>query len=112
MDQCKTYVNDLLAYANSYKDDFSNQMYGAILTMGGSVAKHIGEFKNAMQGKSDTNNLIMAKQHFNYVDNLRKNNPDQYQQLLTFAKKYPSLDYDAQPQKLIGFFSKVPQTPS
>jgi hypothetical protein len=57
-----------------------------------------------MVGKTDPTNVIMAKEHFAMLQDMRKNQPEKYKKLVFFATIYPSIRFADQKTQLATFF--------
>jgi len=101
--RCSEYMNSVIEVINTAP----SAMYDSIVDAGGNVAKKIRTYADALQGKADSSNVVMESAHFKFVEGIRNTNPKIYQDLVNFAKKYPTLAYDDQPNALINFYAQV-----
>jgi hypothetical protein len=86
------------------KSDFSEKIYNSTNNLAIGVVGKMREYGDALAGKADSNTVTMLKQHFNMVEDLRKNNPSKYKKLVYFAFVYPTLSFDNQAKQLVSFF--------
>jgi len=78
-----------------------------VIDMSKSIQKKLREYSEVASFKTDPQYLSMEKKHFDFVQNLRKTNPEKYKSLVYFATVYPTLDIDDQRKAAISFFSAL-----
>jgi hypothetical protein len=101
--KCAAFVGSVYQIAS----DMPGQMYNSVVKAGGEVAKSLRGYTDALQGKGDPSNVVLAKVHFAFIEKIRNNEPEKYKALLAFANKYPSIPYDDQPMRLINLYKMI-----
>lgn len=82
------YINSMFENINYYSD----KMYNSVSEASGGLALKIRGFTEAMQGKGDPENVVVAEQHIKYINSL---NSEQYAILSKFATtSYPNMQYE------------------
>lgn len=83
--------------------NLSDSMYNSLTYAYGGIALSIRGFTDAMQGKSDPANVVIAEQHVKYIKSL---DSKQYETLLTYAVDiFPNLEYDRKKKETLSIFS-------
>lgn len=86
--QAFVHVNKRFEEAKAVIVTEASRMYDNTIDMTGTVAQRIQKFGDVMNGRNDVEYATVIKQHFDLFENVRKNKPELYTQVLLVAQKY------------------------
>lgn len=89
-------------------------MYDASIDATRKLAAKVGEYADAMSGRSsgndtDTQGLMIEKKHRTFLDDLRKRDMPSYRRLLDLAVKLADMQPDQQAATLVAYFAPPAQ---
>jgi hypothetical protein len=83
--------------------DLPSMFMKDVIDMSKGIQKKMREYCDAVSGKNQTQYVSLNKKYFDYIENLKKGNPEKYKRLVYFATIYPTLDIDDQNSALTDF---------
>ena len=81
--------------------------YTDVVDMAKSLQQRMRNYSDVSTGKMNPKSVSIAKVHARVIDRIKVGDPDRYDALVSFAKEYPNIDLDKQPQALLSILSTL-----